>query len=192
MSVDAAATRHRTPSPRSAARPMAFTFGEFARGALGAWGWFLLMSILGLAIAPVISAWETGITWGYDDWLDDIGFTIFMWVIYGGMFVLAWSMGALFLGAPLAYLLGFLLRTVPGIRIHLVAFTLFGIGVGIAVAWTTPFPSGLLPWPTTATPFLLAAGIAIPLGWHRTARRALEDDAAATRSVCIAPALPED
>jgi len=191
VSADLAA-RYGTGSPRTLERPMGFTFWEFGRGALGAWGWFLLMSIPGLAVAPVVAAWETGITQGYDGWLDHIGYAIPMWVFFGGLLVLAWSIAAFLLGAPFAYLLGCLMRSVAHIGIHLVAFVLFGVGIGIAVAWTTPFPSGLLPWPTTATPFVLAAAIAIPLGWHRTVRRALADDAAAQTSVHIAPTRPED
>jgi hypothetical protein len=115
-----------------------------------------------------------------------------MWVFFGGLFVLAWSIAAFLLGAPLAYLLGLLMRGVADIRIHLAAFVLFGVGVGIAVAWTTPFPSGLLPWPTTATPFVLAAAIAIPLGWNRTARRALADDARSKAYGRNSAALSED
>jgi hypothetical protein len=190
MSTDLAA-RYGTASPRTSEQPMAFQFGEFARGALIAWGWFLLLSLPALVIAAVISAWETA-SGAYDGWLNTIGLTIFFWVIYGGFFVLAWSIGALLLGAPLAYLLGFLLRGVAGIRIHLAAFTLFGIGLGIAVACTTPLPTEILPWPNTTTPFVLAAGIAIPVGWHRTARRALANDAAVAASVREPAPLAKD
>ena len=42
------------------------------------------------------------------------------------------------------------------------------------------------------SPFVVAASVAVPLGWHRTARRALADDDAAAASVDAVPALPED
>ncbi len=146
-------------SPRTDAAPMAFTAGEFIRGALYAWLWFLLLSTL--TFVPIA---------GPMSWIA---------LVYTG----PWSVGALILGSPLAYGLGRLLERSPSVLLHAALFTLFGALVGIV---TTAFAVSA-PWSGLHgslnpgyTIFIVAvcvsAAIAVPLGWWQTATRALRRD----------------
>jgi len=154
-----------TSSPRTAAEPMAFTPWEFWRGAIHAWGWFLVISTV--AFVPVF----------------------FVWALYAFLTTVPWSIGALVVFSPVAWAMGRLLRRIPRLLPHVLAFTLLGAVVGVVttvVAFHTP-GSGLTPenfgssWPIILV-VCVSATIAVPLGWWISARRALRADADAELS----------
>lgn len=172
-------------SPRTAEQPMAFNFGEFKSGAFRAWGWFLLFSLPALALAPFAPALSADFSWAQAL----IG--VFYLIPIGFPFVvLPSSIGALLVWSPFAYLLGLALRRKASVSVHVVAFAIFGIGTGVATAVIASVALNL-PAPMMIG-FVVASGIAVPLAWYRTARRALENDEIAAASVDAVPALPED
>ncbi|QEO15833.1 hypothetical protein FLP10_16450 [Agromyces intestinalis] len=147
--------------PRTPDEPMAFTFGEFTRGAFGAWGWFLLLAVpalllyLGLSGSSGLGALPLAL--------------IFGWPLY----VLPASIAALLAGAPPAWLLGWSLRRVGSASAHVVAFGVYGTVLGIAMTWAT----FAVLWPSTssaalaamtmpAAPFVAASAISVALGRH--------------------------
>lgn len=147
------------PSPRTPHKPMAFTAGEFTRGALYAWLWFLLISTL--AFVPFL---------GLASWIA---------LIFTG----PWSVGALLLGSPLAFGLGRVLQHNPSMPLHAVIFTGFGALLGISTTALAAFApwsnlhessdAGFILFYATVS---LSASIAVPLGWRQTAHRALRRD----------------
>lgn len=138
---------------------MRFTGGDFAAGAVTAWVLFLILHQLALLV-PL---------WGYG--IAGLGYT------------LPWSAGALLVGSPLAYLLGWTLRREPSIAVHLVAFSLLGaiIGAGttaLALSMSPPWGLGI-GFESALTPAVIVAASAVPavaLGWWTAARSALLDD----------------
>ena len=146
-------------SPRTDAAPMAFTAGEFIRGAIYAWLWFLLFSTL--AIVPI---------GGVMSWIALI-------------YTVPWSVGALILGSPLAYGLGLFLQHNPSIPSHAASFTAFAALIGIVTTSLAAFApwSGLqgslnAGYTSLIVAVCVSATIAVPLGWWQTARRALRHD----------------
>lgn len=143
-------------SPRTDDRPMAFTTGEFWRGAVYAWFWFLIISTA--AHTPVLFTMTPVVLW----------------------FTIPWSAGALLVGALPAYALGRGLQTNGSFKIHATAFTVFGAVIGMATTAVALFA----PWSSLAGPnaavywipvaiVCAASAIAVPLGWYQTARLAL-------------------
>lgn len=147
------------PSPRTDAAPMAFTAGEFVRGALYAWGLFLGLSTL--AFVP-----------------------LFLSMFWLPLYVtLPWSLGALLIGAPIAYVLGRMLLRVHSLVVHVVAFTTFGAAVGVATTalamaaeWTGLSQPSFTGYAVPMIVVCAAATAAVPLGWWLTASRALRRD----------------
>ncbi|MFJ6651989.1 hypothetical protein ACIQLJ_04225 [Microbacterium sp. NPDC091313] len=146
-------------SPRSDEHPMGFSPGEFLRGALLAWVWFLALSTL--FFLPIF----------------------FIYFVYALLYTVPFSLAALVVGALPAYGLGIALRAVTRVPVHLAAFAVFGLLVGVATTAVAIATMGLdgqgwgygsLSAPALAT--TLAATIAVPLGWWQSARRALRGD----------------
>jgi len=186
VSTDLAA-RYGIASPRTTKSPLAFRFGEFAAGSFRAWGWFLLFSLPALAFAPLAAAAFGGDTVG---WQQALAWAPLYIMVGFPLVLLPSSIGALVVWSPFAYLLGFLLRRVGDTRVHLAAFIAFGAGVGAA---TAAIASVVLDFPASQMfGFVIAAGAAVPLGWRRTARLALANDAAAEASFRKTTPLVED
>jgi hypothetical protein len=145
-------------STRTVDAPMSFTPGEFIRGALYAWLWFLLFA--NAVHIPLFGLW-------------------FFYVLY---YTLPWSIGALVVGSVPAYLLGTALRRRTSLRLHAGLFTLFGASVGVVtttLAFTVPWSSlyeGAGVYSLSTALVCACATIAVPLGWWQTARRALRRD----------------
>lgn len=148
-------------SPRTDTEPMAFTGWEFFRGAVTAW-WVFLPTLAVLHI-----------------WLG-------AWALIVVLNALTWSFGALVAGAPLAWMLGRMLRRVPRVGIHLLAFAVLGAIVGVATTWVAiatmsgPRTTGVA---VLAALHVIAATVAVGIGWWSTARRALREDAATNGDV---------
>lgn len=144
------------PSPRSDAEPMAFRDREFLRGAVAAWGWYLISMV----IVSVM-------------WLTALPYVLIFGVPVSAVALLAWS--------PFAYMLGTALRRVRRVSVHLIAFSLFGAIVGaITMMLFVGFMSGFQPssWDGFGlyAPYALTPALAVPFAWWRTARRALRSD----------------
>ena len=138
---------------------MAFTMREFLRGAISAWGWFIVFSTA--AHLPIA---------GFYFWL----------VLYC---TVPWSLGALLVGSLIAYGLGWSLRGIPSVPVHVAMFTLLGAVVGIATTALAVLPPGSALTGLNAEDYRFsivvvctASTIAVPLGWWQTARRALRLD----------------
>ena len=159
---------------------MAFTLAEFVRGAVAAW-------VAYLALATVV---YLAVLQGY--------------VVVAAMFYVPVSAVALVLGSFPAYLLGWSLRRVRPLVVHLVAFGLLGMAVGFAATALFLLLQGdigggalyyLVNVPVSAA--------SVALGWRWTARRALrppvarEDPDAVAEDAAVAwaravPGAPTD
>ncbi|MFE6255616.1 hypothetical protein [Agromyces sp. NPDC057865] len=151
------------PSLRTAERPMAFTFGEFMRGAFFACGWFWLFSLACFPIAAAMG-WYDLATW--------VTATFYTAVLGGVIVVPAAMLAALIVWSPIAYVLGWSLRRVGSFRAHLTAFAALGLVIGTTSA-SAVFLVFFTAQPAGAIPFAVAAALAVPLGWYRTARFAV-------------------
>lgn len=150
-------------SPRTAELPMAFTPREFVRGALMAWAWFLILSTV--FFIPLF----------------------FVWFWFPAMYTVPFSLAALMIGSIPAYALGLALRGIAAVPVHLAAFTVFGLIVGVATTsvalpllgmGSSTWGEALLSLHSLAV--ILAATVAVPLGWWHTARRALHPSSEAS------------
>lgn len=141
-------------SARTRTEPINFTRSEFVRGAIAAWAWFLVLHQI--ALIPL---------GGYG-----------LLALY---VTLPWSIGALLLASPVAYVLALGLRTQPRVGWHLVAFAALGLVVGtiatamalLLPAWGIPSDGSVPTW--CGVVVALSAGPAVALGWWHSARRSL-------------------
>lgn len=159
--------------------PMAFTFGEFARGAGVAWLAFQLVFPLTLPVASIVTAFTTPDP--LDAVVDGISWALFA-VLMTFLYALPWSIGALlFVGGPAAWLLGLALRRVSSSTVHLLAFAALGLAVGALTMWIpiwlTPEGAGSQVSPGFALAGAAVTGASVAYGWRFTAMRALADDA---------------
>ncbi|WP_438352930.1 hypothetical protein [Microbacterium sp. CJ88] len=129
---------------------MAFTTGEFLRGALSAWLWFLGLSTAGFGIffltaLPIVVVYTVPI-----------------------------SFAAAILGAAPALGLGWILRRQPSVELHAAAFTVYGFVFGVAATAVTlavmggVYAAGAVFWIIPVA----CSTIAMPLGWARGSRAA--------------------
>lgn len=165
-------------SPRTAAEPMAFTWREFRRGALTAWGVFNVLAPVVIAALTVVIESPTG----------SAGAAVYV-LVFAPLLLVPISFAALVvLGAPLAYALGRGLRRTASEGAHLAAFVALGAVVG-ATAGAIVLTAFRLEWSPWAI-LLCAAVTAFPVafGWWHARRRALQDDAGAPDPSPSAPA----
>lgn len=147
-------------SPRTDAAPLAFTRGEFLRGAVRAWA---------TTSALLVAAWA---------------------VVTGGagvvsiFVVVPASLVALVAGAPGAYALGRAMRRVPHVAAHVALFAAYGALVGGAMTLLCLQAVEGFSSPPDISPLYLvnvpvsAAGVAA--AWFFTARAALRKDSGMT------------
>lgn len=156
------AGRYGTSTPRTAEHPRAFTTFEFITGVFWALLWFQPM---GAAITLVMSSISVP--------HDMVGA-----YLVGGAFVgFPVSIAAALVGAPLACVIGRALSRDPRDRLHLMAFSAYGIAVGLFVADVAGLLLGGTPYAALLLlPYACAAGVAVPLGWWKTSRAALAAD----------------
>ncbi|WP_374975581.1 hypothetical protein ACEYYH_17505 [Microbacterium trichothecenolyticum] len=149
---------------------MRFTRWEFARGAIAGWVWFLGLHQL-LLLVPLA---------GYG-----------VWSLYA---TIPWSLGALLLGSPAAFALGWAMRRQPKVPWHLLAFASFGLAVGVVAtvvalwvpAWGIP-ADGYGNMTLPAAIVAISASPAVALGWWFTARRALAADRGSVHQSTVTP-----
>ena len=164
--------------------PMAFTFPEFARGAVHVWVVFQLVFPLSYPVIIVVAGltapgadpdqaisdtWALALAWGL------------LGIVMTFVFALPWSIGALMLvGAPAAWLLGMSLRRVRSFPVHLTLFAMLGLGVGALTAWLASSTMSM----GDGIPYVEIGGLvtaaSVAHGWRRTASRALREDAVLT------------
>lgn len=160
MTVDG----HRTRTPEQA---MAFTSGEFWRGAWTAWGLFMILLLACLIVVSI----ATG-----------AGFLLVIVLMYGALVGGSISLLAMLAFSPLAWLIGRWLRKLAVRWVHAVVFTLFGAGVGAAMPLIcqlvlgTPTSYPLDAWTLT---LIGASATAVGGGWWCAVRRALDSDSPA-------------
>lgn len=145
-------------SPRTLARPMAFTGQEFVRGAFAAWGSFLILSTCLYAL-------------------------IFgLYVVMALFFIVPWSAGGFLVGMPFAYGLGMSLRNVRSRWVHVSAFAVLGAIIG---ATTTAVASAFMGDVVSMQMWVYnvpLSAVAVPLGWWWSVRRAVASDAASSHA----------
>ncbi|MGW8483822.1 hypothetical protein ACWGJP_11855 [Microbacterium sp. NPDC055903] len=154
-----------SPSPRTAAEPMAFTRDELLSGAVRAWGLFVGLFTLGLLLRLL--------TIGGSDLASGMWFVA---IVSGYALMIAAGVSAFATAAmvPLVWVLGRALRSVHRLVVHLVVYMALGVLMAVAAyALAQVITDGML---DLATSTALAAAIAIPLGWWLTARAALRED----------------
>lgn len=153
--------------------PMAFTFDEFAGGAWRAWWTFSWVFPIAFSLANLAGSLLTT----EPQWVANaINGSLYV-LLFGYIWEIPWTLAGLALvGGPCAWLLGLALRRVRSLRVHLAAFGLLGLVVGALMASLAGTIMGL--GPISAVPSgALVAGVAVPYGWYRAAKRALGDDA---------------
>lgn len=184
--MNAMAVRYGALSPRTPDLPKAFTFAEFVRGALTA---FLVFQPMGMIIAFVSGAI---VPWGLPSgstsniWAQAALFGLIA-LVFGAVYGLPFSVAALFVGAPFAYLLGWALRRVRLDAVHLIAFTLFGLVLGLLTMSGADMAMGAIGGSALQLPdlsdmphdvaFYCASGVAVSLGRLAALRKARKSDA---------------
>ncbi|MCL2514959.1 MAG: hypothetical protein FWD85_08850 [Microbacteriaceae bacterium] len=158
------AERHGAASPRTDRLPRAFTFGEFARGALIAW--------LGFAPFVVLAYLLVGLFLDREASFYGIAIALFGFPI---------TAIATVAGSPLAYLLGMRLRRRRRDLTHVVAFALYGGLWGFAVLFVMYWGDVFSDQETrfTVISCTIATSAAVVTGWWATSRLALRKDRSA-------------
>ena len=190
----------RQVSPRTARRPMAFTAGEFIRGALVAFGWFYALYVPAVGLLTLMSALVDSPAGPASD---PSRLLALAEVIPLSIIGLVWAAPASLValatyGGGAALLVGLALRTSRRVWVHLTLYALIGVAVGAATPLLTfrIVSTGLFPSATSdlelAIPFALSTGAAVVLGWlsgMKDARRELRARAAEEARV-EAPTAP--
>lgn len=159
---------------RTTELPMDFTWEEFRGGAVRAWWTFQWAYPLSYPAIVLIMGIASGS-------FDTVAYQL-MWSLYGVVIAFLWTLvcslvTVVFIGAPLAWLLGKTLRRVRAKAAHLALFALLGVVIGAGVS-TFAVPMGdETKWYFVASA-VIVAGIAVPYGWWRAASRALRAEAA--------------
>ncbi|GAA2449266.1 hypothetical protein [Agromyces soli] len=174
--AESLAERYGRGSPRTAERPMAFTFGEFARGAGMAWLAFQLAFPLVYALIVFVGGVVDPSS--SDPLSSSIGFGFYA-VFVTFLYQTPWTLGALVFGGILAWLLGLALQRVPAFGWHLAAFAALGALIGVVASWSAFGALGGGAF-VVQLPAVAVSAAAVAFGWWWTARRALRADAAAT------------
>ncbi len=171
-------------SPRSVKLPMAFSGHEFLRGALAAWGYFLILITPGTVVYVVVL--NVTDAYHFPEYMTQFPaaqlYFVVVAVIAAYVIVVPWSMVGLLLGATVAYGLGMALRRTDKLALHVAAFTFLGLVVGVATsvlgASVYPNSAGLTSLTNLEAVVIYSAlaAVAVGLGWLFTASRALRAD----------------
>lgn len=170
------------PSPRTPDEPMAFTRDEFWRGAMRAWGAFLVLLLTLEVVAAVIG-----------DLTRPSGSTPFSIMLLLILLVVSLLIGgaisglSLAIGIPIAHRIASALRHEPRVPVHLSVFALYGFGFGALVGGASYALAFASTGSTSMGPALIAAFIAgliagvlsaaaVTFAWWTIARDALRAD----------------
>lgn len=150
-------------SPRTAAEPMAFTAREFWWGAFSAVRWFSLASLLMCLVMTFFGESPYAIAF--------LLYALPVSVLIALVEMLVWA-------GP-AWALARSLRRVPSEPVHLAAFAVLGMAVGVSTILVLNYSitGGFdLSLSLVLSVFAVAAAIVVPLGRFRARRRALRAD----------------
>lgn len=177
-------------SPRSPRHPLAFNGDEFLYGVWRAWLLFQCIAPASVFVSVLISAAQ-GV--GGAAQVADVVGSAFGSTLLAGVFGLPTSILAPLIGMLPAYFLGKALRRVRDERIHIAAFAVLGlvIGVGTVVAFTAVVGLGPEQMSHVWILLVLAAGVAVPFGQFAAVRRALAADAVSGASTVPTPVVLE-
>lgn len=160
---------------------MAFTRDELGRGAFLSWGYFIAMLLAGSLAAASWSAFWPPQPATPVEIAQHAPFLLLMALVFGIIFAGPVSLFTMIAGLPFAWLLGRAMRRVEAVGAHLAVYLLLGMLFGSLAFWvssnviggTLADAAGIsgLPWIAA-----VAASIAVPLGWWRTAHLALLED----------------
>lgn len=159
-------------STRDGNEPMAFTGREFLRGAIFAVLSFALLFPLATLLPGVTETMSGGAP---PQWKELFSYLL-LTTGYSG---LAASVFCAFVGAPLAYLLGRLLRYQSNVWLHRLAFFTLGLLSGAIGAYVVIMP--LVATLNTASGTLIlhtavVASLSVGAGWDFTRARAIRED----------------
>lgn len=163
---------------------MAFTGREFFDGAFAAWGWFVILIAPATVIYIIImSALDTQGLPSYLMQFPQVLAILGLAIISAYFFLVPWTFAGLLVGGTVAYGLGFALRRTRNLPLHVTAFAILGLVVGVATSTVGAiFYTGAasLVSPTTLGAMViysLVTAVAVALGWLFTASNALRADA---------------
>lgn len=165
------------PSPRTPARPMAFTMEEFINGALLAWGLTLLLlpvllfAVLSIGCPTEVSSVPCSIS--------DVSSRLIGAIALSLAGAVA-SVPAFFLFVLPAHALNRTWERSAHPAVHITVNAVLGLAVGATGSFGALFALGIVGLSALAVPVVLssavAATIAFPLAWRFTAARALNAD----------------
>lgn len=160
---------------RTPRQPMAFTTDELLRGGMAAWVIFLILLTGATAAVGIDSA----IRYGGDGWL--IAVIPIVLLVAGPI-----SGIVMVFGVMLARPIGYAMRGVGSIPVHLLVYSILGIVVALlyltVVSGGRPFEFlSFYGFGLFSLHPAISAAIAVPAGWWWTARRALREDAGLIR-----------
>lgn len=160
---------------RTATEPMAFSSSELLRGGITVWLVFLGLLFSSEVVHLTLMMVTSGNSPGALTILGVLYYLVPIAIIGGTV-----SAIVMLLGLPLVRLIAHLLRRVRKISLHVIVYTVVGIAIGSA--FLALLRGGYASTPASAWDFFIilpaaSAGLAVPLGWWWTARRALREDA---------------
>jgi hypothetical protein len=165
------------PSPRTASEPFAFTRDEFLGGAFAAW-WLsaCAVGVIILAAMPMRG-----------------GFAGVFAALVMTLCAALLGFPAMMLLAPVVWIIGRSMRTVPRVWVHLGVQAAVGLVLGMLTTIAVLSLFGAFPFFLGWVP-LLAAGpaIGLPVAWYRAYRRALRSDAGLLTRRADPDAVAED
>lgn len=166
-----------SPSPRSRTEPMAFTPDEFRRGAMRAWGMFLLLLLAAEVATAVVSdlsyVERTGV--GHVSSIAILPVVLLVSLLIGGVI----SGLSLLIGVPVAHRIAMALRTESRSAVHVAVYGGFGFAFGAVIGGTTyalafaSITSSLLPALFAALIAGVLSSAAVVFAWWTIARDAL-------------------
>jgi len=170
-------------SPRTPDAPMAFTRDEFWRGAMRAWGVFLLL-LLALEVVAVVISDPLGLWSTAGSTLMLLLLVLVVSLLVGG----AISGVSLVIGIPIARRIATALQHERRVKVHVIAFALYGFGFGALIGGGSYALAFVRGGSSIVQPVIFAAliagalsAIAVSFAWWSVAREAVRADRGITR-----------
>lgn len=169
-------------TPRTADEPMAFTRDEFWRGAMRAWGAFLVLLLIGEIVASVVS----DVTYAAQSDVAHMSSVSILPIVLGMSLLIGGTVSgaSLLLGIPLARRMATALRRQRRISVHVACYAVFGFVFGGVIGAGTYALAFFSSSVAVALEAVLAVGaiagaltsVAVTGAWWTIVRRALRED----------------
>ena len=172
--MSAVETRSEEALPRSEEAPRAFTFGEFAEGSIHAWLWFLLMSFATGSICVAIAAHD----------VSAVALNLLLVIVVAPL-----SFAVMAIGAPVAFLIAYLLRRRPNNRAHTLTFGAYGATLSATATALIVGPG--TPLQVLIVAYAIAGAAALPTAWLTWFGRLHREGSPNPASVCASPRADE-